>query len=127
MLGISSGSGLAAVIVFVVLGRLMGRDTAYQLVPVTLAWLPWLTLTGGLLAGALLWWLWRRTGLSPVRLAVVGATCAAIFSALLMGALVLWGQASSEVIFSGWRAPCMAPAGSGCGPCCPGAWCCCPW
>ncbi|MCC4265451.1 iron ABC transporter permease [Oceanimonas baumannii] len=110
VLGISSGSGLAAVIVFVVLGRLMGQDTAYQLVPVTLAWLPWLTLTGGLLAGALLWWLWCRTGLSPVRLAVVGATCAAIFSALLMGALVLWGQATSEVIIL-WLAGTLYGAG----------------
>ncbi|WP_019933350.1 FecCD family ABC transporter permease [Oceanimonas smirnovii] len=110
VLGISSGSGLAAVTVFVLLSRLMGQDAGYQLVPVTLAWLPWLTLAGGLLSGALLWWLWRRTGLSPVRLAVVGATCAAIFSALLMGALVLWGQATSEVIIL-WLAGTLYGAG----------------
>lgn len=110
VLGISSGSGLAAVTVFVVMTRLLGQDASYQLVPVTLSLLPWLTLAGGLLAGWLLWALWRRTGLSPVRLAVVGATCAAIFSALLMGALVLWGQATSEVIIL-WLAGTLYGAG----------------
>ena len=110
VLGISSGSGLAAVTVFVIMTRLLGEDASYQLVPVTLTLLPWLTLAGGLLAGLLLWVLWHRTGLSPVRLAVVGATCAAIFSALLMGALVVWGQATSEVIIL-WLAGTLYGAG----------------
>lgn len=110
MLGISSGSGLTAVLVFVVLTRVLGVDASYQIVPVALSWLPWLTLAGGLLAGALLWWLWQLTGLSPVRLAVIGATCAAVFSALLMGCLVLWGQATSEVIIL-WLAGTLYGAG----------------
>lgn len=110
VLGISSGSGLAAVTVFVLMSYLPGQDAGYQLMPVALSLLPWLTLGGGLLAGLLLWVLWRRTGLSPVRLAVVGATCAAIFSALLMGALVVWGQASSEVIIL-WLAGTLYGAG----------------
>lgn len=90
VLGINAGAALGAVL-------------ALALWPGQLP-LPLAALLGGLLAGGLLWRLWLGArGGSALGLTLVGAVLAAILSALVMGALVLWQQARLELLLQ-WLA-----------------------
>lgn len=80
LLGVSSGAGLAAVILIV----------AVKTAPLSL--LPWAALGGGLLtAGAIYTFAWKNGNTSPIRLILIGISIEAVLAAIT-STILLFGQ-----------------------------------
>ncbi|EGV27937.1 ABC-type transporter, integral membrane subunit [Thiorhodococcus drewsii AZ1] len=97
IVGISSGASLLVVTVLL-LGDLLNAGLLHNAsTEISLAWLPFAALVGGLGAAGLVLGLSWGERVSPVRLALNGVAVGAVLNALVMWVVVVWGGARTEI------------------------------
>lgn len=96
VIGISSGASLTAVILLLLtdLINIGLQDPARH---ISIAWLPFAALSGGLATAGLVLGLSWGGRLSPARLALNGVAIGALLHALVMWVVVVWGGARTEI------------------------------
>lgn len=96
VIGISSGASLAAV-VLLLLTDLINTGLQDAARHVSMTWLPFAALSGGLAAAGLVLGLAWDARLSPARLALNGVAVGALLHAMVMWVVVIWGGARTEI------------------------------
>ncbi len=101
VIGVSSGASLA-IVVFLLLADLLSKTllAGYQIngqpVVLSLNWLPFAALVGGMLVSALVLSLSWKQSISPARLALNGVAVGAVLNAAVMWIVVVWGGSRTE-------------------------------
>ncbi len=96
IMGISQGATLA-VVIFLVFSVFTHNAGSHSL-NLPIQWLPLVGATGGLAAGAVIYLMALRRGLSPLRVTICGIAIGAVVHALAIGLLVGWGSERIEII-----------------------------
>lgn len=96
VIGVSSGASLALVVGLLLLDYFNQVFFTEVTGSLSLAWLPFAALIGGLLVAALVLSLSWRSGISPVRLALNGVVVGAVLNATVMWIVVVWGGGRTE-------------------------------
>ncbi|MCZ4279539.1 iron ABC transporter permease [Kiloniella laminariae] len=97
ILGVSQGATLA-VMLFLMFAVYAGNSDGSQLFTIPLEYLPLAGCLGGLIAGFAVYLLSWQSGLSPLRLTLMGIALGAVLHALAMGLLAGWGSTRMESI-----------------------------
>jgi iron complex transport system permease protein len=106
ILGVSQGATLA-VTVFLLLTVYIHNPGPNAQVDLPLAWLPLVGLTGGMIAGAIIYLLALHRDLGPLRLTLCGVAVGALLHALAIGLIAGWGSARLEILLE-WLAALIA-------------------
>ncbi|WP_020591738.1 FecCD family ABC transporter permease [Kiloniella laminariae] len=97
ILGVSQGATLA-VMLFLMFAVYAGNSDGSQLFAIPVEYLPLAGCFGGLVAGFAVYLLSWQSGLSPLRLTLMGIALGAVLHALAMGLLAGWGSTRMESI-----------------------------
>ncbi|WP_274377659.1 FecCD family ABC transporter permease [Methylophaga frappieri] len=95
VIGVSGGASLMIVIFLLVADIINGTLFSGKTV-VSLTWLPFAALLGGLLTAALVLSLSKRSGMNPTKLALNGVAVGAILNAAVMWTILAWGGGRTE-------------------------------
>lgn len=97
VIGVSGGASLAIVVFLLFADVISGGLWAGENARISLMWLPFAALFGGLLAALLVLSLSWKSSVSPARMALNGVAVGAIFNALVMWTIVAWGGSRTEI------------------------------
>jgi iron complex transport system permease protein len=96
VIGVSGGASLAIVIFLLLADAISGALSVGEVTQVSLSWLPFVALIGGLLVAFFILSITWETGISPAKLALNGVAIGAILNALVMWTIVTWGGSRTE-------------------------------
>jgi iron complex transport system permease protein len=97
LMGVSQGATLT-VTLFLLLTVYRVNPDSYSVNQLPIGWLPAAGMSGGLIAGAIIYLLAFRLDLSPLRITLCGIAIGAVLHALAIGLIAGWGSARIEII-----------------------------
>ncbi len=95
VIGVSGGASLAIVVFLLLIDVVSGTLYSGQTV-VSLSWLPFVGLSGGILTAALVLGLSWKASVSPAKLALNGVAVGAVLNAAVMWTVLAWGGGRTE-------------------------------
>lgn len=96
IIGVSGGASLAIVLFLLLADVISGAVFVGEIAKVSLTWLPFVALLGGMLTAAFVLMISWHTGLDPVKLALNGVVVGAVLNAAVMWSVVAWGGNRTE-------------------------------
>ena len=96
IMGVSGGASLAIVLLLLSADAISAALYAGETSKISLAWLPFAALLGGLLVAIFILSLTWKTRISPTKLALNGVAVGAVLNALVMWAIITWGGSRAE-------------------------------
>jgi len=96
-MGVSQGATLT-VTLFLLFTVYLGNPDSYSVNELPIGWLPVAGMTGGMIAGAIIYLLAFRLDLSPLRITLCGIAVGAVLHAVAIGLIAGWGSARIEII-----------------------------
>lgn len=97
LMGVSQGATLT-VTIFLLFSVYLANPDSYQVNELPIGWLPVAGMTGGLIAGGIIYLMAFRLELSPLRITLCGIAIGAVLHAVAIGLIAGWGSARIEII-----------------------------
>ena len=96
VIGVSGGASLAIVVFLLLADLISGTLLQGRAATISLHWLPFAALLGGILTAVFVLSLSWRSGVSPTKLALNGVAVGAVMNAAVMWIIIAWGGGRTE-------------------------------